>query len=121
MNYFPNIDKVKSIADIIQFDSSNSKSKLEYIVYTYLLEDYKVFDNSRDYWLTSTMIVNNLLNKDFLKLIKKQSSNFIYSKIDQVIVAVLLQRSSEQPRKRSAIDTINPDLIDDEPFRSVSE
>ena len=38
MNYFPNIDRVKSIADILQFDSSNCKSKLEYIIYTYLLE-----------------------------------------------------------------------------------
>jgi hypothetical protein len=70
MNYFPNIDKIKSIAEILQFDSANSKTKLEYIIYTYLLEDYKVFDNSKDYWLTSTMIANNLLNKDFIKSIK---------------------------------------------------
>jgi len=118
MNYFPNIDKVKSIAEILQYDNSNSKTKLEYIIYTYLLEDYKVFDNSKDYWLTSTMVANNLLNKDFIKSIKKQSQNFIYSKIDQVIVAVLLQRSSETPKKRSAIDTINPDLQEDELFRS---
>jgi len=118
MNYFPNIDKIKSISEILQFDSANSKTKLEYIIYTYLLEDYKVFDNSKDYWLTSTMIANNLLNKDFIKSIKKQSLNFIYSKIDQVIVAVLLQRSSETPKKRSAIDTINPDSQEDEPFRN---
>jgi hypothetical protein len=117
MNYFPNIDKIKSIADILQFDNSNSKSKLEYIVYVYLLEDYKVFDNSRDYWLTTTMIVNSLLNKDFIKSIKKQSGSYVYSKIDQVIVSILLQRSSEQPKKRIAIDTMNPDLVDDEPFR----
>ena len=121
MNYFPNIDRVKSIADILQFDSSNCKSKLEYIIYTYLLEEYKVFDNSRDYWLTSTMICNSLLNKEFLKLIKKQSPNYIYSQIDQVIVSALLRRSSEQPKKRIAIDTINPDLSDDESFRLVSE
>lgn len=121
MNYFPNIDKVKSIADILQFDSSNSKSKLEYIVYTYLIEDYKVFDNSRDYWLTSQMIVNSLFNKDFLKLIKKQSPNYVYSQIDQVIVSILLQRSTEQPKKRQPVDTINPDFIEDESFRSLSE
>jgi hypothetical protein len=36
-------------------------------------------------------------------------------------VSVLLQRSSEQPKKRIAIDSINPDLVDDEPFRVVSE
>ena len=64
MNYFPNIDKIKSISEILQFDSANSKTKLEYIIYTYLLEDYKVFDNSKDYWLTSTMIANNLLNNE---------------------------------------------------------
>ena len=56
----------------------------------------------------------------FLKLIKKQSPNYIYSQIDQVIVSVLLQRSSEQPKKRIAIDSMNPDLVDDEPFRVVS-
>jgi hypothetical protein len=48
MNYFPNIDKIKSISEILQFDSANSKTKLEYIIYTYLLEDYKVFDNSHN-------------------------------------------------------------------------
>ena len=119
MKYFPNIDKLKNIADILQFDAS--KSKLEYVIHTYLLEDYKVFDNSKDYWITSTMICNSLLNKEFLKSIKKQSPNYLYSKIDQVIVAILLQRSSEQPKKRIAIDTMNPDLVDDEPFRMVSE
>jgi hypothetical protein len=119
MNYFPNIDRVKSIAEIVQFDNENSKNKLEYIIYTYLLEDYKVFDNSRDYWITSTMITNSLLNKEFIKTIKKQSRNFIYSKIDQVIVSVLLQRSSEAPKRVKALDTINPDLMDDEPYRVV--
>ena len=121
LKYFPNIDKIKRIADILQYDASNSKSKLEYVIHTYLLEDYKVFDNNKDYWMTSTMISNSLFNKDFLKLIKKQSPNYIYSQIDQVIVSVLLQRSSEQPKKRVAIDTMNPDLVDDEPFRVVSE
>lgn len=121
MKYFPNIDKLKRIADILQYDASNSKSKLEYVIHTYLLEDYKVFDNNKDYWMTSTMISNSLFNKDFLKLIKKQSPNYIYSQIDQVIVSVLLQRSSEQPKKRVAIDTMNPDLVDDEPFRVISE
>ena len=121
MNYFPNIDKLKSIADILQYDTSNAKSKLEYVIHTYLLEDYKVFDNTRDYWLTTSMICNSIFNKDFLKSIKKQSPNYIYSQIDQVIVATLLQRSSEQPKKRVAIDTMNPDLVDDEPFRIVSE
>lgn len=119
MNYYPNIEKVKSISDIIQFDNTNSKVKLEYIIYNYLKEDYKVFDNTKDYWITSTMIVNNLLNKNFLKIVKKQSSNFVHSKVDEVIVAVLLQRSTETPKKRIALDTVNPDLIDDEPFRAV--
>ena len=54
MKYFPNIDKLKSIADILQYDTSNAKSKLEYVIHTYLLEDYKVFDNNKDYWMTST-------------------------------------------------------------------
>jgi hypothetical protein len=119
MNYYPNIEKVKSISDIIQFDNSNSKVKIEYLIFNYLREDYKVFDNTKDYWITASMITNNLLNKNFIKLIKKQSSNFIYSKIDEVIVSVLLQRSTETPKKRQAIDTINPDLIDDEVYREV--
>ena len=121
MNYFPNIDKLKNIAEILQYDTSNAKSKIEYVIHTYLLEDYKVFDNSRDYWLTTSMISNSLFNKDFLKSIKKQSPNYVYSQIDQVIVSVLLQRSSEQPKKRIAIDSMNPDLMDDEPFRITSE
>jgi hypothetical protein len=121
LNYFPNIDKLKNIAEILQYDTSNAKSKIEYVIHTYLLEDYKVFDNSRDYWLTTSMISNSLFNKDFLKSIKKQSPNYVYSQIDQVIVSVLLQRSSEQPKKRIAIDSMNPDLMDDEPFRITSE
>jgi hypothetical protein len=119
MNYFPNIDKLISISNILQFDTN--KSKLEYTIYLYLTEDYKVFDNSKDYWITATMIATSLSHKDFAKLIKKQSQNFICSKIDQVIVDTLLRRSSETPKKRASVDSINPDFIEDEPFRIASE
>lgn len=117
MNYYPNIDKIKMIWSVLKND--NSKSKLEYIVHNYLLEDYKCFNKSSDYWKTSNMIVNTLTSKDFQKSIKSQSVNFIYSKIDQTIVNILLQRSSEQPKKELNIDSISPDLPDDESFRMV--
>jgi hypothetical protein len=120
MNYFPNIDKIRAISDILQHDNINSKSKLEYLVWNYLVEDYKVFDNTRDYWKTTSMIVNGLTSKDFNKLIKRGTANFIHSKIDELIIGILLQRSKEKPQKKAAIDTLNPDLLDDEPFRIVS-
>lgn len=119
MNYYPNIDKIRMIADSLKND--NSKSKLEYIVHTYLVEDYKCFNKSKDYWKTSNMIVNALTAKDFQKTIKGKNNNFIYSKIDQVVVNTLLQRSSETPKNEPIIDIINPDLLDDEPFRMVCE
>lgn len=39
------------------------------IVHTYLVEDYKCFNKSQDYWKTSNMIVNALTTKDFQKTI----------------------------------------------------
>ena len=83
----------------------------------------KKFWNKCRSWISlyNFKLASKTLLKDFLKLIKKQSPNYIYSQIDQVIVSALLQRSSEQPKKRVAIDTMNPDLVDDEPFRVVSE
>jgi hypothetical protein len=121
MNYFPNIEKLNAISKILLNDNSNTKSKLEYLIHEYLLQDYKVFDKSVDYWITTNMIVGTLLSKDFQKLVKKQSPNFVTKKIDEVFVATLLQRSSETPKKKVPIDTMNPDLQDDEPFRKVCE
>ena len=120
MNYFPSIDKIRAISDVLLHDTLNSKSKLEYIVWNYLTEDYKVFDNTRDYWKTTNMIVTGLLSKDFSKSIKKGTTNFVHSKIDELIVSVILQRSTEKPVRKLAIDTLNPDLMDDEPFRTNS-
>jgi len=115
MNYFPNPDKLYILANILQNDFD--KSKVEYVVYLYLTEDYKVFDNSKDYWLTTAMITNFLQSKEFMKVIKKQSQNYICSKIDQVVVDTLLRRSQEAPKKRASVDSSNPDFIEDEPFR----
>lgn len=121
MNYFPNIEKLNAIIKILLSDTSNTKSKLEYLVHDYLIQDYKVFDKSVDYWTTTNMIVTTLQSKDFQKLIKKQSPNFVTKKVDEVFVATFLQRSSEQPKKKIPLDTVNPDLQDDEPYRMVCE
>jgi hypothetical protein len=121
MNYFPNIEKLNAIIKVLLSDNSNTKSKLEYLIHDYLIEDYKVFDKSVDYWITTNMITTTLLSKDFQKLIKKQSPNFVTKKVDEVFVSTFLQRSSEQPKNKIPLDTMNPDLQDDESFRKVCE
>jgi len=115
MNYFPNIDKIKNISELIQNDSS--KSKLEYLIYLYLIEDYKCFNSSEDYWTTSSIISNTLISKDFLKSIKKQTPNYIYSLVDQLIISILLKRSTEVPKIRVPVNTADPNLSEDEIFR----
>ena len=115
MNYFPNIDKIKNISELIQNDSS--KAKIEYLIFLYLIEDYKCFNNSEDYWATSSLISNNLISKDFLKSIKRQTPNYIYSLIDQLIVSILLKRSTETPKIKIPFNTADPNLSEDEIFR----